>query len=179
MTLVNSGSKPTIHLPNSTPPRRKAIPACISRNLAALSVRILSNMWREEIKKIISQCHFTVEPGYFVYAKVSELRDAGQHLAITRDGDEITVVTRSNQLAGLSIIATHKGKWKLLLIRCAVPFDCLGFLASISMAMADAQINITLVSTFTNDYVMVEEVNCDKATQILIQLGFRRRSELS
>ena len=113
-----------------------------------------------------------------MYAKVSELRDAGQHLAITRDGDEITVVTRSNQLAGLSIIATHKGIWKLLLIRCAVPFDCLGFLASISMAMADAQINITLVSTFTNDYVMVEEVNCDKATQILIQLGFRRRSEL-
>ena len=44
--------------------------------------------------------------------------------------------------------------------------------------MADAQINITLVSTFTNDYVMVEEVNCDKATQILIQLGFRRRPEL-
>lgn len=129
--------------------------------------------------KIIAQCHFTVEPGYFVYAKVSELRDAGQHLLITRDGDEITVVTRSDQLAGLSIIATHKGKWKLLLIRSAVPFDCLGFLASISMAMADAQINITLVSTFTNDYVMVEEVNCDKATQILIQLGFRRRSELS
>ncbi|GDY04199.1 hypothetical protein LBMAG50_03400 [Phycisphaerae bacterium] len=133
----------------------------------------------EEIQKIIAQCHFTVEPGYFVYAKVSELRDAGQHLLITRDGDEITVVTRSDQLAGLSIIATHKGKWKLLLIRSAVPFDCLGFLASISMAMADAQINITLVSTFTNDYVMVEEVNCDKATQILIQLGFRRRSELS
>ncbi|MEI6131090.1 MAG: hypothetical protein WCR59_13575, partial [Planctomycetota bacterium] len=88
-------------------------------------------MWRTAIRKVISQCDFTVEPGYFVYVKVRDLCDAGRHLLITRDADEITVVTRSDQIPGLAVVAIHKGHWKLLLIRCAVPFDCLGFLASI------------------------------------------------
>lgn len=137
-----------------------------------------NQMWRTAIRKVISQCDFTVEPGYFVYVKVRDLCDAGRHLLITRDADEITVVTRSDQIPGLAVVAIHKGHWKLLLIRCAVPFDCLGFLASIGVAMADAGVNITMVSAFSNDYVMVAEADCDTATQVLITLGFRLRTFL-
>ena len=50
----------------------------------------------KDLSKVIKASWFTVEKGVYVYTKVSEVLNPEKHLIITRDSDEITVVTKSS-----------------------------------------------------------------------------------
>ena len=52
-------------------------------------------------------------------------------------------------------------------------FSLIGILAPISVALAEAQIGIFVVSTFNTDYVFVKEENVAKASQILYSKQYR------
>ena len=60
-------------------------------------------------------------------------------------------------------------------IKCGNPFYCEGFLATIATAFAIQKIDITLTSTFTNDYLMVQKKNMAKAEYILETIGFSKK----
>ena len=129
----------------------------------------------KDLKKVIQTSWFTIENGLYVYAKVTNVHAPEKHLIVTRDSDEITVVTKTSNLADLGDYERNPDNWVLLNIKCGNPFYCEGFLAAIASAFASKGIDITLTSTYTNDYVMVQQNNIDKATSLLKNIGFRQK----
>ena len=128
----------------------------------------------KELKAVIQSSWFTIENGLYVYAKVTNVHTPEKHLIVTRDSDEITVVTKTSNLSELGDYERNPDNWVLLNIKCGNPFYCEGFLAAIASAFASKGIDITLTSTYTNDYVMVQENNIDKASSLLKNIGFKQ-----
>ncbi len=128
----------------------------------------------KELKAVIQSSWFTIENGLYVYAKVTNVHTPEKHLIVTRDSDEITVVTKTSNLSELGDYERNPDNWVLLNIKCGNPFYCEGFLAAIASAFASKGIDITLTSTYTNDYVMVQEDNIDKAISLLKNIGFKQ-----
>ena len=110
----------------------------------------------EKLAKVIQTSWFTLEKGIYVYTKVPEVRSPEKHLIVTRDEDEITVVTELSNLSSLGDYERNPDNWLLLNIKCGNPFYCEGFLAAIASVFASNGIDITLTSTYTNDYVLVQ-----------------------
>ena len=128
-----------------------------------------------ELKLVIKSSWFTIEKGVYVYAKVFKVLFPEKHLMVTRDSDEITVVTEVSNLKYLEEYERNPENWILFNIKCGNPFYCEGFLAAIATAFAIQKIDITLTSTFTNDYLMVQQKNIAKAEYILETIGFSKK----
>ena len=126
--------------------------------------------------EIIKQSFFDVQAGIFVYAKVRTLPPAGKHFMVSQDGDEITVVTRGD-LSSLDLIERNKDDYVLIALNVAVPFYSVGFLATVSDAFAANDMNILIISTYSKDYILVRADRLDLSQEILLKLGFQKRSE--
>lgn len=111
----------------------------------------------DELKKIIKQSSFEVQDGKYVYAKVRSIPEDKNHFMASQDKDEITVVTREENLQDLDLIERNKDNYSLIALNVSVPFYSVGFLATVSNAIAKARMNILIVSTYSKDYIMVKE----------------------
>jgi hypothetical protein len=85
-------------------------------------------------------------------------------LSITRNADELSIVCPSDWPP--ADVQTESG-WRIL--KMEGPFDLalIGILAPVATALAAAQVNIFVVSTFDTDYVLVKD---DKLNSALITL---------
>ena len=126
---------------------------------------------RQQLNDIIHASSFSIEDGMFVYAKVKSWPDEN-HFMVTKDGDEITVVTQSENVTTLDLIERNKDDYRLIALNVAIPFYCVGFLARISQAIADSGMNILIVSTYSKDYVLVKADQLEDARDTLLKLGF-------
>ena len=130
----------------------------------------------KDLSKVIKASWFTVEKGFYVYTKVSVVQNPEKHLIVTRDHDETTVVTESSNLPKLGAYERNPDNWVLLNIKCGNPFYCKGFLAAIASVFASEEIDITLTSTYTNDYLMVQEQNKEQDISVLTGIGFMQKN---
>jgi len=120
----------------------------------------------------IAQSNFEIQPGRYVYAKVAAVSADDSHFLISRDADEITVVTTEDRLGSLQLIERNKDLYKLIALNVSVPFYSVGFIATVCDALASAGLNVLVVSTFSRDYIMVRVDLIERATAILLSLGF-------
>lgn len=125
-----------------------------------------------ELKKIIEQSSFEVQKGRFVYTRVGSGPKVKNHFMVTEDEDEITVVTREENLGDLDLIERNKDNYSLIALNVSVPFYSVGFLAAVSGAIAKGGMNILIASTYSKDYIMVKEEKLKKAREALLSLGF-------
>lgn len=58
----------------------------------------------DELKKIIEQSSFIIQEGVYVYTQVKTAPQIDKHFLVSKDQDEITVVTRSENLPELDLI---------------------------------------------------------------------------
>jgi hypothetical protein len=130
----------------------------------------------KKLQEVIDCSWFTIDEGTFAYTKVREIKNVKNHLIITQDSDETTVVTDIKNLKDLGYYERNAENWKLINIRCGNPFYCVGFLAAISSQTALNGLDITMTSTYTNDYVMCKEEELEQCTNLLISLGFSHKS---
>ena len=130
----------------------------------------------KKLQEVIDCSWFTIDEGTFAYTKVREIKNVKNHLIITQDSNETTVVTDIKNLKDLGDYERNAENWKLINIRCGNPFYCVGFLAAISSQTALNGLDITMTSTYTNDYVMCKEVELEQCTNLLISLGFSHKS---
>ena len=130
----------------------------------------------KKLQEVIDCSWFTIDEGTFAYTKVRKIKNVKNHLIITQDSDEITVVTDIKNLKDLGDYERNAENWKLINIRCGNPFYCVGFLAAISSQTALNGLDITMTSTYTNDYVMCKEEELEQCTSLLISLGFSHKS---
>ncbi len=126
-----------------------------------------------ELQQIIRKSTFMVVSGAFIYAKVRQAPQRGDHFLITKDADEITVITQEEQLAELDLIEKNKDLYALIALNVSIPFYSVGFLAIVSEAIAKAGMNILIVSTYSKDYIMVRHDKLDEARTVLLSLGFQ------
>lgn len=126
----------------------------------------------DELKKIIEQSSFTIQDGVYVYTKVKTAPPIDSHFLVSKDQDEITVVTRSENLTELDLIERNKDDYKLIALNVSIPFYSVGFLATVSSEIAKAGMNILIVSTYSKDYIMVKADKLEQARSVLLDLGF-------
>ena len=109
----------------------------------------------------------------YVYAKVKSIPEGKNHFMVSQDSDEITVVTREENLKDLDLIERNKDNYSLIALNVSVPFYAVGFLATVSGAIAKAEMNILIISTYSKDYIMVRKDKLEQAKQVLLSLGFK------
>jgi len=127
------------------------------------------------LQPVIDSSWFTIDEGTYVYALVPEVTHAEKHLMVVRDAEELTVLTETGNLPMINYQQRNKDNWKLLNIRCGNPFYCVGFIAHITGILAEAGIDIVLVSTFSKDLVLVLEADLERAVKVLVDAGFTQQ----
>lgn len=126
-----------------------------------------------DIIDIIKQSSFSVIEGQYVYARVDKI-PTSTHFMVSQDKDEITVVTKDEMLTELSLIERNKETYSLISLNVSVPFYSVGFLATVSQAIADQGMNILIISTYSKDYILVKKGVLATATKALLTLGFHK-----
>lgn len=125
-----------------------------------------------ELQKVIKDSAFAVQPGRYVYAKVSDAPRLDDAFMLSRDNNETTAVFEVSKSDKFSIIEQNKDLRKLIEISVSAPFYAVGFLAAITRAISAKGCNNLVVSTYSKDYILVTEAHFVQAKQALIELGF-------
>jgi hypothetical protein len=129
----------------------------------------------KKLEKIIRQSSFEVVEGAFIYAKVSAYPREDIHFMVSKDNDEITVVTKAENEVKLRLIEKNKEIYALIALNVAIPFYSVGFLAAVTKAIADRGTDILIISTYSKDYVLVKQTELEKTKSALKELGFREK----
>jgi hypothetical protein len=130
----------------------------------------------DNLKKIIQNSSFRVEEGEYIYAKVKSAPVIDKHFLVSKDEDEITVVTKKENLPDLDLIEKNKDTYCLIGLKVSLPFYAVGFLASVTKAIADRGMNVLVVSTYSKDYILVRVEHREKAIEALEELGLSHES---
>jgi len=86
--------------------------------------------------------------------------------SIAKTNSELSVICAEGRIPG-GVLA-ERG-WRAFKIEGPLGFESTGIVSSLSTPLATAQISILYISTFESDYVLTEEKNLDKATEVLSQ----------
>lgn len=124
-----------------------------------------------DLKEAIPKSIATVMKGTYVYVKTDVIEKPDIHFMVSKDKDEITVVTKKENIENLKVLELV-GDYKLIEFKPAVPFQTVGFLAKIAEVIANQGMNILIVSTFSKDYIMIKEKLYEKGLQALKNIGF-------
>jgi hypothetical protein len=122
------------------------------------------------LDEVVRTSEVVVHRGRYAYLKALQV-GPGDHFLVARDADEVTVVTEERNVASMEHSeSTH---WFVLTeIRVSMPFVAKGFLAKVTAIMADVDLNVLVVSTYSKDYIMVREEGRATAIVALRQAGF-------
>jgi hypothetical protein len=134
----------------------------------------MNSTYSKSAAEVIAKSSFQIEKGIYVYAKVSAATNDNDHFLVANDADEITIVTREENLAALSLIERNKDDYRLIKLTVFVPFYSVGFLATVSDAFASKGMNILIVSTYSKDYILVRAEHVKIAEDTLLMLGFQQ-----
>ncbi|PIV43249.1 MAG: ACT domain-containing protein [Candidatus Nealsonbacteria bacterium CG02_land_8_20_14_3_00_40_11] len=86
--------------------------------------------------------------------------------SIAKTNSELSVICAEGRIPG-GVLA-ERG-WRAFKVEGPLGFESTGIVSSLSTSLATAQISILYISTFESDYVLTEEKNLDKATEVLSQ----------
>jgi hypothetical protein len=94
----------------------------------------------------------------------------GELLALIRTPDELTVVSIAESVP--EQIRSETG-WRVLRIVGQLDFSLVGILAALTGVLAQAGLAIFALSTFDTDYVLVRELELERAVRALESAGHR------
>lgn len=126
------------------------------------------------LEQVIASSSFSISSEtYSIIQSTESYEDA---FAIVKLADNnVTLVVKERDatyhIASKNIVSIDKG-WKIVTIDAELPLDLVGFLATISQALADAHISIFAVSSYTTDHILVKEEQIDETISIFQELGF-------
>ena len=124
-----------------------------------------------DISSVLTTSSFEVLDGRYVFVKTAATPSLDGHFLVVDDGEETTVVTRAENVHHLSVTERHADELVLIALNVSVPFYAVGFLASVSSAMARLGINVLIVSAFTRDFVLVRHDRVADAISALQDIG--------
>ena len=90
--------------------------------------------------------------------------------AVVTDGAEISVVAELD--SGIEMLEEEK-PFRIISFDTKLPFDLIGFLAYITKLLADQNISLFAISSFSTDHILMKEVYLDKAMEVLKDAGVK------
>lgn len=106
------------------------------------------------------------------FAVIRSRRTHPEAFANIFDQNEITVIIDEAKVDEEDVIEIQKG-WKLLTFNMVLPFELVGFMATVSKAFAEEEIPIFIVSAYSTDHIFVKEKDLPKAKETLRAFGCR------
>jgi len=117
---------------------------------------------------LIRNCTFYIWKENFAIVKAKRTRpDAFANIV---DRNEITLVIEQGKINKKDVIEIEKN-WKILTFDMVLPFGLVGFLATISKALADERISIYVISAYSTDHILIRKKDIVKAKRKLKKLG--------
>ena len=115
------------------------------------------------------QLRFFVSDDRYVIAKVKEVPEFSDELfSIIRDQKEITAIAKEGkELHSVS----EQRFFRLITFDVALPFDLTGFLSHVSTLLADHDIPVFPISSYSTDHLFVKEEDSCNAIEILKKDG--------
>ena len=107
------------------------------------------------------------------FAVIKSKHPIADSFAVINDKNDITVVIDQSKIEENSnnIINIEKD-WKILTFDMILPFGLVGFLAKISKILADENLSIFVISSYSTDHILIKEKNLNRALEKLSELGF-------
>ena len=90
--------------------------------------------------------------------------------ATIQDETETTVVIEQDDVDTVDASEVESG-WKRLTFEMDLPFELVGFLSTVASALAEVDISVFVISTYSTDHVFVKEDDLDTAVLQLKNLG--------
>ena len=97
-------------------------------------------------------------------------RPESSAFATIQDETETTVIAEEGTIDESNVLAAEPG-WRRLTFEMVLPFELVGFLATVASVLAEEGISIFAVSAYSTDHVLVKDVDVDAATKKLEALG--------
>lgn len=91
-------------------------------------------------------------------------------LAFIRSSEELTVICDEGCVPPGNII---EAGWRAFKVQGPLPFDQVGVLASLSMALAQAKISVFVISTYDTDYLLIKNPYIQDAIQVWENAGHK------
>jgi hypothetical protein len=124
----------------------------------------------EEFKKD-TEIRASVRRKEYTIAKVAAVPAISDKVfAVITDGAEITVVAELHN--DLNVLEEEK-PFRIISFDTKLPFDLIGFLAYITKLLADQNISLFAISSFSTDHILMKEVYLDKAMEVLRDAGVK------
>lgn len=131
---------------------------------------------QQDIAEILKNSNITIWPGRYAMIKAEDYPGDLEYFFISKDDDETTIVLKEEKLRGVEYKDIQQW-FKLIEIAVSMPFFAVGFLASVTTAIAQKGLNVLVISTFSKDYLLIREENNDTAVEALLQLGMKKKTE--
>ncbi len=96
--------------------------------------------------------------------------------SFTRTRDEISIVCKQDTKNIPGYIAIDKN-WRIIKVNGPLNLSLTGIIAGISGILAKNRIPLFTISTYNTDYILIKEINLDKAINALKKDGYRLSSE--
>ena len=93
----------------------------------------------------------------------------GEFFSATRTADELSIILPQSRPP--REIKCERD-WRLLKVQGPLPLNLVGIIAGLSGTLANAGVSIFAFSTYDTDYVMVKQVDLDRAVRALRQAGY-------
>lgn len=110
--------------------------------------------------------------------------NAEYFVSLIRDKQEITLMIAEDIWRSIAVRfpgAQARGDWRMIRFDTVLDFSVVGFIAEVSRALAEADISILSVSTYSTDAVLVHELQFDAAViavkQALMTLQYTHLSQ--
>jgi uncharacterized protein len=118
----------------------------------------------EEFKKD-TEIRASVRKKEYSIAKVASVPTLDKKVfAVITDGAEITVVAEIDHQ--LTVLEEEK-PFRIISFDTKMPFDLIGFLAYITKLLADQNISLFAISSFSTDHILMKEAYLSKAIEVL------------
>lgn len=95
---------------------------------------------------------------------------SGAFFSVTRTGDELSIVC-SERVTPDGLVCARG--WRALKLEGPFDFTLTGILVSVAAPLAEAGISILAIATYDTDYVLVKQVDLDRAISVLSNCGHR------
>lgn len=92
----------------------------------------------------------------------------GDFVSLTRTSEELSIVCRQDNVP--DDVEAERG-WKCIQVHGTFDFATAGVNASLTLPLAEADISILAIATYTTEYVLVKEQYVERAIQALVQAG--------
>lgn len=105
-----------------------------------------------------------VQDGIFSIVKAQKPRT--DVFAYINDNKEMTLVIDSKKVKDNKFSEMEEG-WKIITFDSVLPFNLVGFLSKVTKALAEANIPIFVISSYSTDHILVKEKYLDKAVKVI------------